>query len=242
MAPWGPANDRPGRQGPDGHQHHGAARPRSISHGRAGVPTSTGDGRPTAGGLRADGEEPRCRRRAVRRSSAGRLRRHRLGSRRSPERGHARKSAGGSARYSPRQPASCRGWRPGSATTSTNRRVVWWRRWTSASPLETQTRPVYGFYVRLEGSTLLLVHELAHRGSATRSRSRRWRDIWLNEGFASLDVVDVRRGPRRVVGASSTSEDTTGRSPVATTSGRLEIGDPGPGRHLRRRRSTSAGR
>jgi aminopeptidase N len=47
--------------------------------------------------------------------------------------------------------------------------------------LETQTRPVYPG----RADTALLVHELAHQWFGDSVGLRRWKDIWLNEGFAT---------------------------------------------------------
>ncbi|MEO6510493.1 MAG: M1 family metallopeptidase [Nocardioides sp.] len=50
--------------------------------------------------------------------------------------------------------------------------------------LETQTRPVYGFFVPLHYDPLL-VHELAHQWFGDAVSVERWQDVWLNEGFAT---------------------------------------------------------
>ncbi|MBN1171275.1 MAG: M1 family metallopeptidase [Micromonosporaceae bacterium] len=52
--------------------------------------------------------------------------------------------------------------------------------------METATRPVYssGFWARGE-STYVIVHELAHQWYGNAVSVARWRDIWLNEGFAT---------------------------------------------------------
>jgi aminopeptidase N len=57
---------------------------------------------------------------------------------------------------------------------------------TGLSPgfaLENQTRPVYEELG--PGSSWLLVHELAHQWFGDHVAVQRWRDIWLNEGFAT---------------------------------------------------------
>jgi len=53
--------------------------------------------------------------------------------------------------------------------------------------LENQTRPIYaqGWFSAPGDNTSVVVHELAHQWTGDSLAIARWRDIWLNEGFAS---------------------------------------------------------
>ena len=66
--------------------------------------------------------------------------------------------------------------------------------------LENQTRPVYGRDMFRSGAARsLIVHELAHQWFGDRVSVRRWRDIWLNEGFAMYSewLWDAHTGDER---------------------------------------------
>jgi len=55
-----------------------------------------------------------------------------------------------------------------------------------AYALETQTRPVYAASFFADGpNPVVVAHELAHQWYGDSAALERWRDIWLNEGFAT---------------------------------------------------------
>jgi aminopeptidase N len=94
--------------------------------------------------------------------------------------------------------------------------------------LETQTRPVYSpvFFTDPVLGDLVVVHELTHQWYGDSVRLAAWRDIWLNEGFATYAewLWQEREG-------SSTAQQQfeltyNGMSPELW---QVVIGDPGPG-------------
>lgn len=51
--------------------------------------------------------------------------------------------------------------------------------------METQTRPAFGSTAVADGEPWALAHELAHLWFGDEVSPARWRDLWLNEGFAT---------------------------------------------------------
>jgi hypothetical protein len=97
--------------------------------------------------------------------------------------------------------------------------------------LETQTRPIYSrfFFGDQVDADSVVVHELAHQWYGDSLAVKRWRDIWLNEGFATyaewLWSAREGRGTPQEIFDFFISDDFASADDEFW---QLPIGDPGP--------------
>ena len=94
--------------------------------------------------------------------------------------------------------------------------------------LETQTRPVYApeFFGDQESGDSVIVHELAHQWFGDRMALTRWKNIWLNEGFASY--AEWLWSEHEGLGTAQSIFNNLYSVPEGVGLWELEIGDPGP--------------
>lgn len=95
--------------------------------------------------------------------------------------------------------------------------------------METQTRPTYPDLTQVSDARALLIHELAHQWFGDSVTPRRWRDIWLNEGFARW--AEVRHAETHGGASARDWLRTQYRQyPAGARFWRIPVGDPGPDR------------
>jgi peptidase M1-like protein/immune inhibitor InhA-like protein len=94
--------------------------------------------------------------------------------------------------------------------------------------LENQTRPIYAreFFTDPASGDAVVVHELAHQWYGDSLAVQNWRDIWLNEGFATY--AEWLWSEHEGLGTVQEIFDSYYGTPADDPSWTLTIGDPGP--------------